>query len=149
MIEVTIIFSFLSLSFLSLSLALMNQYTMIANQFPLPPINTTPATSVGTSTDTATTPTTTATEDTNATASGTTVENPKPNTEEPKITDEADHGAGPSTSKAANSIESVDQVDSTVTIKDIGQTDPSEMDESMSEVRRRRLQRFEAKGVDS
>lgn len=127
------------------SVALMNQYTMIANQFPLQ-TNTTPTTSVGTSTGTTTT---TTTEDTNATANVETVENPKLNAEEKKIVDTLDNGAGPSTSKAANIIESA-ELDSMVTIEDIGRTDPSDPDdESISEVRRRRLQRFEAKGVDS
>lgn len=125
------------------SVALMNQYTMIANQFPLP-ANTTPTTSVGTSTST--TPTT---ENTNATASETTVEStPKSNAEEKEISDSIDSGAGPSTSKATNSTE-LTELESKVTIEDIGRNDPSEPDESISEVRRRRLQRFEAKGTDS
>lgn len=129
------------------SVALMNQYTMIANQFPLQP-NTAPTTSVGTSTNTTTTTTTTEDTNANATVSEETVENPKSNAEETKNTDTLDSGAGPSTSKAANLIECT-ELDSDVTIEDIGRTDPSELDESISEVRRRRLQRFESKGVDS
>lgn len=122
------------------SVALMNQYTMIATQFPLP-TNPTPTTSVGTSTvPTTITPT--------PAESTTTVEAAKPS-EEKKVSDSVDSGAGPSTSKAAISIESNVQLDSNVTIEDIGRNDPSEPDESISEVRRRRLQKFEAKGVDS
>lgn len=126
------------------SVALMNQYTMIANQFPLP--SNIPS-SVATTTTTASTSTTA--NETNATAEN--VENAQVNVEEKKTTstphtDTLDTGAGPSTSKAA--IEHA-ETDNTVTIEDIGRTDPSDPDESMSEVRRRRLQRFESKGVDS
>lgn len=123
------------------SVALMNQYTMIASQFPLPPIPT-PATSADTSA--ATTVETNTTEET--------VANPSDNADETKATatasptDALNSVAGPSTSKAA--IERA-ETDSTVTIEDIGRNDPSEPDGAVSEVRRRRLQRFETKGVDS
>lgn len=124
------------------SVSLMNQYTMIANQFPLP---APPTASVGTSTAGTST-----SNETNANTE--TVEKPKATVEEKKttvtaISDAISSEAGPSTSKAA--IER-SETDSTVTIEDIGRNDPSEPDEAISsEVRRRRLQRFEAKGVDS
>lgn len=129
------------------SVALMNQYTMIASQFPLP-TNIPATTSVGTSTATAATTNTTSTntETTNATANVETVETQKSDEEQKKPTASLDSETGPSTSKAANSIKCT-ETDSMATIEDIGRNDSSDPDES--EVRRRRLQRFEAKGVDS
>lgn len=126
------------------SVALMNQYTMIATQFPLPPPP--PPSTATVSTSTASTSTT---NESNANVE--TLETPKVNVEEKKTaatihTDTLNSEAGPSTSKAA--IER-SETDSTVTIEDIGRNDPSEPDDSISEVRRRRLQRFETKGVDS
>lgn len=119
-------------------MALMNQYAQISAQFP--PLQTNPPLS---------TPT-------NATDAAAEAEKPtvseksepeKPDKEEKtsvaaNITD--DDGAGPSTS----SIETLDIDGNIVTIEDIGRNDPSDPNDPASEVRRRRLQRFEAKSQE-
>lgn len=131
------------------SVALMNQYAMISAQFP--PLQTNPIPSNSTS---STSPTT-STDETKTTTTTTASESVDKETtvavEEKKtiISDASDDGAGPSTSQKSSSIETVEIDGNIVTIEDIGENDPSETSDAISEVRRRRLERFEAKNQES
>lgn len=133
------------------SVALMNQYAMISAQFP--PLQTNPIpvnlSNPTTSTDANKTASTSAStsESTSASTSTTeTVEKQTVNIEEKKTTasNVSDDEAGPSTSQKHNAIETLEIDGNIVTIEDIGQNDPSDSSDSISEVRRRRLERFEA-----
>lgn len=128
------------------SVALMNQYAMISAQFP--PIQTTSAstnTTVSSSSSTSTS--------VENTQKSETVEDPKASIQEKVATivsNIANDEAGPSTSQDGNSsIETVEIDGNIITIEDIGRNDPSDSNDSISEVRRRRLQRFESKNLDS
>lgn len=120
------------------SMALMNQYALISAQFPPLQTNSTPPTLTSTSTNST------------ETEEPTTSEEPEPeklvkeeetsSASAPDIAD--DDGAGPSTS----SIETLEIDGNIVTIEDIGPSDPND---PISEVRRRRLQRFELRNQDS
>lgn len=127
------------------SVALMNQYAIIAAQFPpLAPTNSTSSSSTNT-TDTNSNP------DTDRETPSDAVEKSKSNESEAKATESttADE-AGPSTSQKTSSIETLEIDGNIVTIEDIGRNDPSdEQNESVSEVRRRRLERFELRNQDS
>lgn len=123
------------------SVALMNQYALISAQFPpIPSSVTTPASSPESATTELEKPTTSAEAK---------VDEQKPENEEnsshvPNIIDDSE--AGPSKSEKNSSIETLEIDGNIVTIEDIGPTDPND---PISEVRRRRLQRFEAKSQES
>lgn len=126
------------------SVALMNQYAIISANFPplqtpSTPSNTTSPTETETETETATS---TATE-TPTTSEN--VETTKSDSEEIKTTvsNITDDGAIPSTSQKSSSIETLEIDGNVVTIEDIGRNDPSDPNDPITEVRRRRLQRFE------
>lgn len=112
------------------SINLMNQYVMISAQFPPIP---TPSTS-----------TTQQTETTNVTE--TQAKTSKKTDDTTKTTEKSHENdvAGPSTAPKTSSIETHEIGGNIVTIEDIGH----ESDE-MSEIRRRRLQKFETKTEDS
>lgn len=140
------------------SVALMNQYAMISAQFP--PLQTNPAPSNSSSpTTTATTPATTAAPTPATTTADEEIAKPAENAEKQQsnideekttvVSNDSDDGAGPSTSQKTSLIETVEIDGNIVTIEDIGRNDPSETGAAISEVRRRRLERFEAKGQES
>lgn len=129
----------------------MNQYAIISAQFPPLPANPTPSNATE-ATETAGTATTTATTTTTPTATTSDqAEATKSDTEQKKpiastINDDV---AGPSTSQKTSSIETLEIDGNVVTIEDIGRNDPSDPNDPISEVRRRRLQRFETNSQDS
>lgn len=119
------------------SVALMNQYALISAQFPPIPSNlntSDPSESASTELER---PTTSAEAKADEQKSG--------SEEKTALASDTtdDSGAGPSTSQKNNSIETLEIDGNIVTIEDIGPTDPND------EVRRRRLQRFEAKTQES
>lgn len=136
------------------SVALMNQYAIISAQFPplqtpSTPSNTTSPTETEIETETATSTTTTTTTATPTTSEN--VETTKSDSEEKKtiasnITDDV---AGPSTSQKTSSIETLEIDGNVVTIEDIGRNDPSDPNDPITEVRRRRLERFEGSNQES
>lgn len=132
------------------SVALMNQYAMISAQFPPLQTNPAPSNSSSPTTTAPTLATTTAVEEIAKPAEN--AEKQQSNIDEEKTTvvsNDSDDGAGPSTSQKTSSIETVEIDGNIVTIEDIGRNDPSETGAAISEVRRRRLERFEAKGQES
>lgn len=127
------------------SVALMNQYAIISANFPplqtpSTPSNTTSPTEMETETETATS---TAATETPTTSEN--VETTKSDIEEKKsiASNITDDGAIPSTSQKSSSIETLEIDGNVVTIEDIGRNDPSDPNDPITEVRRRRLQRFE------
>lgn len=124
------------------SVALMNQYTMISAQFPPLQTTATPSTSSNP---------TTLIDDEKATTPENNAEKEKSKNDEPNAapSNHSDEEAGPSTSQKLTSIETVEIDGNIVTIEDIGRNDSSETGDAISEVRRRRLERFEAKGQES
>lgn len=112
------------------SVSLMNQYMMIVNRMPPAPLPATPSTSAD---------------------SQSTAEAPSENSEQPTetVTQSDDSEAGPSSSPKAKSIETLEIDGDTVTIEDIEPNDINDTNDIQSELRRRRLQRFEIKSEDS
>lgn len=132
------------------SVALMNQYAMISAQFPPLQTNPTPSNSSSPTTSTDANKTTTTTTATTTASENVDKETTLPVEEKKTITSDAsDDGAGPSTSQKSNSIETVEIDGNIVTIEDIGQHDPSDTSDAVTEVRRRRLERFQAKNQES
>ncbi|XP_055309629.1 E3 ubiquitin-protein ligase HRD1 [Sitodiplosis mosellana] len=126
------------------SVALMNQYAIISAQFPPLQTNPTPSASSATTTPTEA--------DTGTATTSDSVETTKSNSEEKKpITpsNTTDDEAGPSTSQKSSSIETLEVDGNVVTIEDIGENDSSDPNDPISEVRRRRLQRFESSTQES
>lgn len=118
----------------------MNQYAMISAQFPPIPANVVPSSASASTTI----------ESEKQTTSDTKVDEPKSENEETRESNVADDGApGPSTSQKSSSIETLEIDGNIVTIEDIGSNDPSDPNDPVSEVRRRRLQRFEARTQES
>lgn len=124
------------------SVALMNQYAVISAQFP--PLQPSATSSNTTNPAETETPTTSA----DAESSKSESEEKKTIASNDCITDD---GAGPSTSTSqkTSSIETLEIDGNVVTIEDIGRNDPSDPNDPISEVRRRRLQRFEGSNQDS
>lgn len=135
------------------SVALMNQYAIISAQFPPLQTNPTPSTTTNATAPTETeTVTTTAT--TTSTATATTSDDAKTTTSDseekkPIITANITDVAGPSTSQKSSTIETLEIDGNVVTIEDIGRNDPSDPNDPISEVRRRRLQKFEGSNPES
>lgn len=121
--------------------SLMNQYSMIAAQFPPIPSDATTSTQ-NTDQTSATKPVVDETiKNENDPATSEEIQKSKE--------DETDsEEAGPSTSQKSNSIESIEIDGNVITIEDIGRIDPNESAE-VTELRRRRLQKFELKAEDS
>lgn len=112
------------------SVSLMNQYMMIVNRMPAAPLPATPSTSSD---------------------SQSTADVPIENSEQPTepVTQNDDSEAGPSSSPTAKSIETLEIDGDTVIIEDVEPNDISDTNDIQSELRRRRLQRFEVKSEDS
>lgn len=116
-------------------MALMNQYALVAARFPPMPV---PASTASTATNT-----TDSEIPSTSQSSGAQVKS-----EEASSSAYSSSTDGPSTSQKTNSIETYEIDGNTVTIEDIGRNDPSDS-EPMTEVRRRRLQKFETKTPDT
>lgn len=149
------------------SVSLMNQYMMVVNRMPAaPPIPATPSSSSSSSspsnvtatetqpaidtqpvTDTQSTTDPQSTATNASTTSVPSVPSMQPN--ESAVTRTDDSEAGPSTCHKAKSIETYEIDGNTVTIEDVGPNDPHDTNDTQTELRRRRLQRFDIKSEDS
>lgn len=130
------------------SISLMNQYAMISAQFPpivtIPPPNATQET---------------AQPSTSSKSDGSKADDKsKLNDSAIKVGDSLDKGpssaqqlsmdeeeAGPSTSQKKSSVETLEIDGNIVTIEDLGHSDPDDLSEERTEIRRRRLQKFQTK----
>lgn len=138
------------------SVALMNQYALISDQFPpLQAANATPSTSTN-STAAANVANAADQPDVEIVESATTsksCEAQKSDNEEEKTVPTAnitDDGAGPSTSqKCSSAVETLEIDGNIVTIEDIGRNDPADPNDPVCEMRRKRFERFEAKNQES
>lgn len=134
------------------SVALMNQYAIISASFP--PLQT--ASSSASTAAAATTSATpaTATNSTEKETEPATTSEPAPETpisdtdEKTACALKTANEAGPSTSQKDSSIETLEIDGNVVTIEDIGRNDPSDPNDPVCEVRRRRLEKFEAKSQE-
>lgn len=147
------------------SVSLMNQYMMVVNRLPAAPPSTStsspqPSTSTASNaTDAQPSADVQPTADAQPTAETqpTTEDQPATNvpstsskqSNAPIVTQIDDSEAGPSTSHTGKSIETYEIDGNTVTIEDIGPNDPHDSNSTQSELRRRRLERFDIKSEDS
>lgn len=129
------------------SVALMNQYVMISASFPPLQTSSTASTNTNATTTTSTATNTTETTSEEATTSENVGETSKSDSETAEVTTKADD-AGPSTSNKNSSIETLEIDGNIVTIEDIGRSDPSDPNDPITEVRRRRLEKFEARNQE-
>lgn len=141
------------------SVSLMNQYMMVVNRLPAaPPSTSTSSPQPSTSTaSNATDAQPSADVQPTAETQPTTEDQPATNvpstsskqSNAPIVTQIDDSEAGPSTSHTGKSIETYEIDGNTVTIEDIGPHDPHDSNSTQSELRRRRLERFDIKSEDS
>lgn len=135
------------------SVSLMNQYVMISAQFP--PITTVSAPNIPAQENAQ--PSTSSKSD-DAMAD----DKSKLNESTTKTDENLDKGpssaqqiskdeeeAGPSTSQNKGSVETLEIDGNSVTIEDLGHSDPDDTSEEMTEIRRRRLQKFQMKSENS
>lgn len=137
------------------SVALMNQYAIISASFPpLQMASSSASTTAAVATATAAATPAAATNSTEketepATTSETAAETSKSdNDEKTTCALKTANEAGPSTSQKDSSIETLEIDGNLVTIEDIGRNDPSDPNDPVCEVRRRRLEKFEAKSQE-
>lgn len=134
------------------SISLMNQYAMISAKFPpIPTVPTPNATQETIQPSTSPKPEGATADDKSkpnesATKTGESLDN-GPSSAQQLSKDEEE--AGPSTSQKQSSVETLEIDGNIVTIEDLGHSDPDDTSEEMTEIRRRRLQKFQTKSENS
>lgn len=127
---------------MDVTVSLMNQYTMIVNRMSAPITNLNASNTINEQQPSTSSPST------NWTPSSADVA-PSEMSKQVNASRNDDSEAGPSMSESSQSIETFEIDGNTVKIEDIGLNDTNDTNDTQSELRRRRLQRFDNKTEDS